>query len=144
MECNNSGAVYLCLFIVIKRRKIIINGILPFIYAYLIICVNIIRRYLLYFKAIIIAPPSMNNKNVLYLKFEENSSIYNFILIPNILSGWYLRRKNPIVSIKYITHRMKRTLRIKCSTKILNSFENFNFIERISKICVYMFMCTGM
>jgi hypothetical protein len=29
-----------------------------------------------------------------------------------ILSGWYLRRKNPIVSIKYITHRMKHTLRV--------------------------------
>jgi hypothetical protein len=61
-----------------------------------------------------------------------------------ILSGWYLRRKNHIVSIKYITHRMKRTLRVKCSTKIVYSFENFNFIGRISKICVYMFMCTSM
>ncbi len=36
-----------------------------------------------------------------------------------ILSGWYLRRKNPIVSIKYITHIMKHTLRVKCSTKIV-------------------------
>ncbi len=61
-----------------------------------------------------------------------------------ILSGWYLRTKNPIVSIKYIAHRMKHTLRVKCSTKIVYSFENFNFIGRISKISVYMFMCTGM
>jgi len=53
-----------------------------------------------------------------------------------ILSGWYLRRKKPIFSIKYITHRMKNTLRVKCSTKIVYSFENFNFIVRISKICV--------
>jgi len=61
-----------------------------------------------------------------------------------ILSGWYLRRKTPIVSIKYITHRMKNTLRVKCSTKIVYSFENFDFIGRNSKMCVYMFMCTGM
>jgi hypothetical protein len=51
---------------------------------------------------------------------------------------------HPIVSIKYITHRMNHTLRVKCSTKIVYSFENFNFIVRISKICVYTFMCTGM
>ncbi len=61
-----------------------------------------------------------------------------------ISSGWYLRRKNLIVTIKYITHKMKHTLRVKCSTKIVYSFEDFNFIERISKVCVYMFMCTGM
>jgi hypothetical protein len=64
-----------------------------------------------------------------------------------ILSGWYLRKKNPIVSIKYITHRMKHTLSVKCSSKIVYSFEDFNLIERISKIyvyCVYMFMCAGM
>ncbi len=53
-----------------------------------------------------------------------------------ILSGWYLRRKTPFVSIKYITHRMKHTLRVKCSTKIVCSFENVNFIVRISKIFV--------
>jgi len=51
-----------------------------------------------------------------------------------ILSGWYLHKKNPIVSIKYIAHTMKHTLRVKCSTKIVSSFENFNFIGRISKI----------
>ncbi len=64
-----------------------------------------------------------------------------------ISSDWYLRRKKPIVSIKYITRRMKHTLRVKCSTKIVYSFEDFNFIERISKIYVYrvyMFMCAGM
>jgi hypothetical protein len=61
-----------------------------------------------------------------------------------ILSGWYLRRKNPIVLIKYITNKMKHKLRVKCSNKIVYSFENFNFIGRISKIWVYMFMCTGM
>ncbi len=64
-----------------------------------------------------------------------------------ILSGLYLCRKNSIVSIKYIIHRMKHTLRVKCSTKIVYSFEDFNFIERISKIyvyCVYMIMCAGM
>jgi hypothetical protein len=60
----------------------------------------------MFIKAVIIAPTSMNKKNVRYLKFEEHSSIYNFIPIPNlfskfksdknygfILSGWYLRRK---------------------------------------------------
>jgi len=46
------------------EQRFFLNGILPFIYAYLIICVHIIHRYSLYFKAIIIAPPSMNNKNV--------------------------------------------------------------------------------
>ncbi len=40
-----------------------------------------------------------------------------------ILSGWYLRGKNPIVSIKYITHKMKRTLRVKRpKTIILNRY----------------------
>ena len=46
----------------------------------------------------------MNNTNVWFLKFEEHSSIRNFILIPDlfskfmgfILSGWYLRRKIPL------------------------------------------------
>jgi hypothetical protein len=68
-------------------------------------------------------------------------------IMDSILSGWYLRRKNPIVSIKYIRHRMRHTLRVKCSTKIVYSFEDFNFIERILKIyvyCVYIFMCAGM
>ncbi len=42
---------------------------------------------------------------------------------------------------------MKHTLMVKYSTKIVYSFEDFNFIERISKryvYCVYMFMCAGM
>ena len=60
-----------------------------------------------------------------------------------ILSSWYLRRKNPIVSIKYITHRMKHTLRVNYSTKIVYSLEDFNFIERISKIYVYCQGCAG-
>ena len=33
-------------------------------------------------------------------------------IIDFILSGWYLRRKNPIVSKKYIIQRMKHTLRV--------------------------------
>ncbi len=65
-----------------------------------------------------------------------------------ILSGWYLLRKNPIVSIKYITHRMKHTLRVKCSTKIVYSFENFNLDEisldefrRYVSICLCVPIC---